>query len=504
MFTPITPTPVKVLGIALIFSSLGLIIALGYRLSSRSITVLIDDQPYIFRTDQNTIGEALQAEGFPLAPADLVEPHPDMAVESGMIITVSLARPIQVEVDGKTETLLTQEQSISQILNEANIHLAPHDAVWLNDHLLNHIELGHLPDAESILTKPPTSNFITDFITPKPTFQRASITRLRLKRATQIALHENSYTQAIYTVQETVGQALQQAGVTLHPEDILRPKADTAVSSGLQLYLIRATPLTVTVDGRTMQIRTHQDSIGAALSEAGILLMGQDFSHPAVNQAISATANVEVVRVQETIETVNSFIPFETEWQASDELHLDQQVILKSGQAGIVKTRFRVRYENGEEQLRVVEDEWLDQQPESRRVAYGTKIILQTLQTELGEITYWRKISVLTTAYSAATSGKPRDHPNYGITRTGERARYGLVAVDPRVIALKTQLYIPSYGRASAEDTGGGVLGKHVDLGFDEDVPPPIYGWREVYLLPPIPPAHQIRYVLPEWPQSGR
>jgi hypothetical protein len=53
-----------------------------------------------------------------------------------------------------------------------------------------------------------------------------------------------------------------------------------------------------------------------------------------------------------------------------------------------------------------------------------------------------------------------------------------------------------------AADTGGRILGKHVDLGYNEDqLLPVIYEWREVYLLTPVPPAGQIRYVLPQWPQ---
>jgi 3D (Asp-Asp-Asp) domain-containing protein len=133
-------------------------------------------------------------------------------------------------------------------------------------------------------------------------------------------------------------------------------------------------------------------------------------------------------------------------------------------------------------------------------IAYGTEIIVRTLETKNGPIEYWRRIPMLTTAYSAATSGKSPDHPRYGVTRTGLKAGYGIVAVDPRVIPLKTNIYVPGYGEALAGDTGGRVLGKHIDLGYDE-IPPLMYEWRDVYLLTPAPPADTIRYVLPQWPQ---
>ena len=52
------------------------------------------------------------------------------------------------------------------------------------------------------------------------------------------------------------------------------------------------------------------------------------------------------------------------------------------------------------------------------------------------------------------------------------KARYGVIAVDPRVIPLGTKLYIESpdgsytYGEAIAEDTGGAIKGNKIDLFF--------------------------------------
>jgi hypothetical protein len=63
-----------------------------------------------------------------------------------------------------------------------------------------------------------------------------------------------------------------------------------------------------------------------------------------------------------------------------------------------------------------------------------------------------------------------------------------------------SNVYVPGYGKGLAGDTGGRVLGKHIDLGYDE-IPRLIYEWRDVFLLTPVPPADEIRYVLPQWPQ---
>ena len=53
-----------------------------------------------------------------------------------------------------------------------------------------------------------------------------------------------------------------------------------------------------------------------------------------------------------------------------------------------------------------------------------------------------------------------------GQTASGRMARPGTVAVDPKVFPIGTKFYIPGYGWARAEDTGGAIKGRHLDLFF--------------------------------------
>ncbi len=53
-----------------------------------------------------------------------------------------------------------------------------------------------------------------------------------------------------------------------------------------------------------------------------------------------------------------------------------------------------------------------------------------------------------------------------GITRSGEPARWGIVAVDPRIIPLGAKVGIEGMGAFEAADTGGGVRGRHIDVWY--------------------------------------
>jgi len=69
-------------------------------------------------------------------------------------------------------------------------------------------------------------------------------------------------------------------------------------------------------------------------------------------------------------------------------------------------------------------------------------------------------LHMIATAYTAGCYGCS------GITATGARAGFGIIAVDPHIIPLGTKLFIPGYGRAVAGDTGGAIHGHRVDLGM--------------------------------------
>src|SRR5207249_12257376 len=56
-----------------------------------------------------------------------------------------------------------------------------------------------------------------------------------------------------------------------------------------------------------------------------------------------------------------------------------------------------------------------------------------------------------------------------GVTKSGTGVYRGIVAVDPRVIPLGTRMYIPGYGYGIAADTGGDIVGNHIDLGYAAD-----------------------------------
>jgi uncharacterized protein YabE (DUF348 family) len=332
---------------------------------------------------------------------------------------------------------------------------------------------------------------------------RASARRLTVRRAVPMYVHDGTLQGQIYTTAATVGEALLEQGIVLYLGDQVSPNLGRRVSAGLHVYVRRSMPVEILVDNRRIRTRTQASTVGELLTQVGIALVGKDRVEPPETESIEEDASIRITRVREEIVEEEELIPFETVWEPDSNLEIDQQQLKQAGGEGLTKRRFRIQYEDGQEIVRALEDEWLDREPQTKIINYGTNIVVRQLETPDGVVEYWRRIRVLATSYTAATSGKAADHPEYGITYLGWQMRSGIVAVDPTVIGLRSHMYVPGYGRGVAGDTGGAIKGRRVDLGYDEDNLVLWYRWVDVYLLTPAPAREQIRWVLPNWPREN-
>lgn len=102
-------------------------------------------------------------------------------------------------------------------------------------------------------------------------------------------------------------------------------------------------------------------------------------------------------------------------------------------------------------------------------------------RSALGNLSRYEGKRVLT--LTATGYGPGENGPWGNRTKLGTRVRYGVVAVDPRVIKLGTRLYVEGYGECVAEDVGGAIKGMRIDLAFNSDRVANQYGRRRVRVV---------------------
>ena len=92
---------------------------------------------------------------------------------------------------------------------------------------------------------------------------------------------------------------------------------------------------------------------------------------------------------------------------------------------------------------------------------------------------YSRVVRVEATAYSRMEPGMS------DYTALGTFCQRGVIATDPYFIPLGTRVYIPGYGYAVAEDTGGAIIGNKIDVAFDTVGECYEFGrqWIDLYIL---------------------
>jgi 3D (Asp-Asp-Asp) domain-containing protein len=286
----------------------------------------------------------------------------------------------------------------------------------------------------------------------------------------------------------------------LYEGDHLWPPEDQPLHSGASVWLDRSVPFTLVRGSERMDLRGHGGTIGEALASVGVYLVGRDYTVPDASEPLRPYQTISIHRVNEYLRIEQETTSFETRWEGDPELEIDQTRMVREGQEGVRLYRYRITEINGEEVERKLEDTWVQQEPQDRIMAYGTKVVVRTLDTPQGPVEYWRRIRVLVTSYSPSTAGPSPSASNFGITRSGKRATVGMIAVDPSVIPMGTRMYVPGYGMGSAEDTGSAIIGRHIDVCYDDHNLVHWRRWVDVYLLTPVPPESSIRYVLPNWP----
>jgi len=318
---------------------------------------------------------------------------------------------------------------------------------------------------------------------------------LQIRRAITVTLVTLGGEQSLTTTAATVGDVLYMAGIQLYATDYVDPPIESPVSHGMTITYRPSQELTVATNSGNMHIRSAAETVGMALAEAGIPLIGLDYSLPAESDALPPDGQIRVVRVNESVQLIQKSIPFETETVSSPDVEVGTQEITQPGQEGLLVARTRIRYEDGQEVSRVTEDESIVRPPQNRIVQTGTKIVVNSTEVNGVTIEYWRAFEMYATIYSPCNSGT--GGCSYS-TASGMRAGRGVVAVDPSMYSyLQGQrVYIPGYGYGVIGDVGGGyviedLLGvsryRWIDLGFDDSNIIDMDGWLTVYFLAPAP-----------------
>ncbi|MBI1279151.1 MAG: DUF348 domain-containing protein [Anaerolineaceae bacterium] len=443
---------------------LGLALNLIRQTPTTTATVVVAGIGYEVQTHSQTVGDLLREFSIPLGAGDTVAPDLNSSVVAGMVVRVDRARQVMITVDGAVQPVQTVYTNPTDILRVAGVSVGSKDRVLVD---------GTLTSMNDLLVWP------------------VPVTNITIQRAVPVQIVDGNQVMTVETTAPTVGEALFETGTTLYLADEVSPALSTPITASLVINIQRSQPISIVADGVTLDTRTQGTTVASALVGAGVILGGLDYTIPSENSLLQPGMSIRVIRVNEKVDVQQSVLPFEIVYQADANMELDQKVVLQEGQKGIRETNIRIRYENGVEVSRTEEESNVARAPINRVIAYGTNIVLRTVDTPDGPKEYWRVLRMYTTSYHPAALGGD------DVTATGRKLTKGVVGIDPKIIPYGTQVFVPNYGIGVAGDTGGPRKFKlWIDLGYDDSNWVSWSKYSDVYLLTPIPA--NIVYLLPD------
>ncbi|HZJ84128.1 MAG TPA: 3D domain-containing protein [Syntrophomonadaceae bacterium] len=253
----------------------------------------------------------------------------------------------------------------------------------------------------------------------------------------------------------TVGDVLAKNQIDLGEKDEVTPSLQTLVKKDTEITVVRAFKVKVVAEGKTREIISIPIPIKEAIDIAGVELGEKDIVKTIPTELTTPNQEIEVIRVTEEEVILEESIPYETEKTVDNSLEKGLTKTINKGQDGLALNTVKVIYHNGEEVKREVIKSEIKSEPKNQVIALGNI----TSASRGGQSFDFNQAMMVQASAYTYTGNR---------TATGKNPAVGMVAVDPSVIPLGSQLYIEGYGYAVAADTGGSIKGARVDL-FMED-----------------------------------
>lgn len=280
---------------------------------------------------------------------------------------------------------------------------------------------------------------------------------------------------------------IEEAGLQLGAKDTYTTKTNDGVS---EIHITRVHMITVETSEETLVIGTYGGTVREVLATLDISCDDTDLLSCDPDEMTYDGMTIRLIHTDTKTLTTEEVLPFETKVYESDTLEPGEEVILSEGEDGLCRRTTQISYEDNVEVARTVLSEKVMKKPVDC-------VILRGVDRSVKEQEYSGKEDYLQSHTSELADGSTTDNlvPGtnlkytdvldfqatayycepyaWNTTYTGTEARVGAIAVDPNFIPLGTKMYIVSadgayvYGYCTAEDTGGAIKGKIVDLYFN-------------------------------------
>lgn len=329
---------------------------------------------------------------------------------------------------------------------------------------------------------------------------------IQIERARTVSLQIGyGQTETIETRERTVEDVLLRYGVSVRDGDDVYPGIRTPITSGMTIRYQPVVALDVIVGDAAKTVYTMAQTVEQALQEANVTVSDQDTVEPELSTPVRDGMTITVNVNRDVVQYESRLIPFEIVKQEDDTLPLGETEVVQVGVPGLERTRYALTVENGTitnrtetsvETLRTVRPQIIKL---GTKVATEPEASQETAQEETSttepsspfreeaeikieetpraedvlDFTSAKQLLVEATAYTnnaedtITFDGRVLTRSGYDVTDTILYEGMRIIAVDPAIIPLGTRVYVEGFGMAIALDTGSAIKGNKIDVMMD-------------------------------------
>ncbi|MFE6892713.1 ubiquitin-like domain-containing protein [Streptomyces sp. NPDC057694] len=247
-------------------------------------------------------------------------------------------KAIELTVDGKERTLHTFADDVTELLADEGVAVGEHDLV-----------------------------------APAEGTALASGDQVSVHYGRPVQLTLDGQRRKVWTTAHTVDGALRQLGVRAEGAYVSTSRSQSIGRHGLEFAVRTERSVTIMADGKRHAIRTNAATVGEAVGEAGITLHGQDTTSVPASSFPRDGQTVTVMRVTGSKETREESVPFAVERTRDPSLFLGTEVVEQAGEAGVKRVTYELRTVNGVKQKPRRTKTEVVREPRTRVVKVGTK-----------------------------------------------------------------------------------------------------------------------------------
>ncbi|WP_338897798.1 ubiquitin-like domain-containing protein [Streptomyces sp. TG1A-60] len=251
---------------------------------------------------------------------------------------VAKDKAIELTVDGRPRTLHTFADDVTELLADEGVAVGAHDVV-----------------------------------APAPGTALSSGDEVAVHYGRPVVLTLDGQRRKVWTTARTVDGALRQLGVRAEGAYVSTSRSQRIGRTGLELDVRTERAVTIMADGRTRTIRTNAATVGEVVEQAGITLRGEDTVSVAQSSFPRDGQTVTVLRVTASREVREELIPFRVRRAEDPSLFQGTEVVERAGRTGTRRVTYALRTVNGVEQRpRLLQTE-IVREPQDQIVKVGTK-----------------------------------------------------------------------------------------------------------------------------------